>query len=476
MLLVAAVGAAALAAIALGGNSPQRAAPPPSREPPQRERLRADRGAAAESGGRRDSARRRRSRHADAAAEAGTPPAPKRRRRRERAGEETSEGEAPQRHRRRHRAPADTPPGESSGRHKLHHRRAASPSPPGAPEHPFVVAAKEYQREQRMLKVRPKVYPELTPEQRRAAVTVPQVQAAEPAPGLRRAPGDFDPGDLNVPRDQVVARCAVPLQQYRGHLMTGATMTSHKHNVALLMGPKAGSSTSRHLILLFEGRDEGRSGLRRLKDSVWRAWLVREPLSRFYAQYEEMIARSFQKSYGPLPARLRWREGLPTYETYAKLFDDPEGMASLSRRFEAFVTEWDGVYPFDVHLVQQVPSLSGEQGPLRADFVAETREVASVLEQLKTHARPQLADETLLRSTYANDLLFAGGRAFPRRLNVSLVSDAAKRRVCMFAAVDYCCLNWKLPPACAAAPPGQRVRCAYGDGPRQAAKIEPVIA
>jgi len=55
------------------------------------------------------------------------------------------------------------------------------------------------------------------------------------------------------------------------------------------------------------------------------------------------------------------------------------------------------------------------------------------------------------------------GRTFPRRFNISQVSEDTQRRICRLAAIDYCCLNFPLPPACQPqnAPPGKQVYCQW---------------
>lgn len=37
---------------------------------------------------------------------------------------------------------------------------------------------------------------------------------------------------------------------------------------------------------------------------------------------------------------------------------------------------------------------------------------------------------------------------YPRRFNVSAVKDATRRRICRLTALDYCCMNFVLPPVC----------------------------
>jgi hypothetical protein len=40
------------------------------------------------------------------------------------------------------------------------------------------------------------------------------------------------------------------------------------------------------------------------------------------------------------------------------------------------------------------------------------------------------------------------GRKISRRFNMSMVSDATKRKICRILALDYCCLNIRLPREC----------------------------
>jgi hypothetical protein len=63
------------------------------------------------------------------------------------------------------------------------------------------------------------------------------------------------------------------------------------------------------------------------------------------------------------------------------------------------------------------------------------------------------------------------GRAYPRRLNVSQVSDEAYQAMCRRYKEDFCCLNYALPPQCLRAK-SERVRCKWvQDGKKMEAVV-----
>ena len=85
---------------------------------------------------------------------------------------------------------------------------------------------------------------------------------------------------------------------------------------------------------------------------------MRDPLTRFYAGYDEAFARvltELSKGKKPVGDWLEtvWR-GIKDYKDYEKYFDTPETL----RRFEAFVNTWEGRTVFDDHLRLQSPILA----------------------------------------------------------------------------------------------------------------------
>lgn len=85
---------------------------------------------------------------------------------------------------------------------------------------------------------------------------------------------------------------------------------------------------------------------------------VRDPLTRIFSQYEEMIARSLNNRQ-VIPKKFQqFIDGYENYKDYERDFKTPE---DLTRRFETFFDDWDYTTVWDVHLSLQVPLLSDKK-------------------------------------------------------------------------------------------------------------------
>lgn len=207
---------------------------------------------------------------------------------------------------------------------------------------------------------------------------------------------------------------------------------------------------------------------------------IREPLDRFYSQYEEAFYRigpwMGDKEMTP-PKMNQWYEankhkvldrypylyeGMESMTDYRRLYCPRELLegykehkcdevpsidvnGTLARRFEKFVRDYDGLHPWDVHLNLQVSHLvfgmSGDPLPMTrlyngSDVTREWRSIAHT------------------KGVEINDGDIPRGRQRPRRFNVDLISDGTKRKICNMMALDYCCLNIKLPTVCEVAEEG----------------------
>lgn len=91
--------------------------------------------------------------------------------------------------------------------------------------------------------------------------------------------------------------------------------------------------------------------------------------------------------------------------------------------------------------------------PLNVTYIYNTTDSEGGWRDL---ARRFLGDDSALAR---NGEGVIAGRSYPRRFDAGRVSDGAKRRVCELTLIDYCCLNFPLPAACA----GRGRRRAIGD-------------
>ena len=275
-------------------------------------------------------------------------------------------------------------------------------------------------------------------------------------------PGEyFLPGALNLSRTDVIHKCYLPSDM---KLPNGQGCSiSRKYKILFHLTPKSGSSTGRHVIKNdFEGVDYSSDQMCKIKDEKERPnWIevavLRNPATRAFASYEEMFVRRLgnpehipQNCRGFMEQYKGW-----IYTNYSALFDTSEGVKRLTRSYEQFMRDWDG-QAFDMHLDSQIAYNVKRQGINRRptarhlDFVFDTHTMENSFEiiakKVGLKKRPRVIK----------------GRAYPRRMKVSDVSDEAFQAMCRRYRHDFCCLNYPLPKQCLQnVPAGQAVQCKW---------------
>jgi len=261
----------------------------------------------------------------------------------------------------------------------------------------------------------------------------------------------FEPGSLDLSRTESIARCFVNQSLYK--VEKNLCAYSSKYHLYYYLIPKSGSSSGRHIMkgdfAAYETSTCAElSNLPGTKKTV----SVRNPLSRFYASYDEAFVRRLPKQHS-IPTKYRrfmepWKG--KDYDYYKTFFDTKDGVKLLTDTFEKFVHDYDGEIPYDVHLHLQMPMIwnrtANRMQPF--DLAFDTHEMGKAFEDIA--ADVGAPKPNIIR-----------GRSYPRRFNVSALSDATLQKICRLAAIDWCCLNYELPEPCKRAPPGQRVKCQY---------------
>mmetsp|Transcript_9908 Transcript_9908/g.21386 ORF Transcript_9908/g.21386 Transcript_9908/m.21386 type:complete len:254 (+) Transcript_9908:347-1108(+) len=122
-----------------------------------------------------------------------------------------------------------------------------------------------------------------------------------------KAPLHFKPGTLTLSHANTLAFCYADPQVYRGHLQQGGgrdgssvrVSYSDKHKLVYVMLPKSGSSTARYHLKNDFDASETHKSLQHLSFEkngdmygVEVMTFVRDPLTRFYSQYEEAFVRT----------------------------------------------------------------------------------------------------------------------------------------------------------------------------------------
>lgn len=285
---------------------------------------------------------------------------------------------------------------------------------------------------------------------------------------------EFSPGSLQLNHSQALSHCLSP-PVYVNHLKQGnrgdgtnvPVSYSDHYKLAYVMLPKSGSSTARYMLkeefnaietkkpLLHENFSQGGP-----MEGVTVISFVRDPLSRFFSQYDEAYVRT-------APWQPNWKshpfpylhEGMHSYQDYEDVFCPPDTRKSrrecvsrqsqengtLASRLERFIFDYDGLDPFDVHLTLQVPLLSAVNGsPLHITQIYNTTDSKGGWNAIAK----QFLGKTLEKDKEGNKGGVIAGRSYPRRFKSKLVSVEAQRRICEISLLDYCCLNLPLPDVC----------------------------
>lgn len=295
---------------------------------------------------------------------------------------------------------------------------------------------------------------------------------------LRNSPQvllEFSPGSLPLNHSEALSHCwATPLV-YVNHLKQGnrgddtnvPVSYSDQYKLAYVMLPKSGSSTARYTLKEKFNAIETKKPL--LHENFWQGGpmegvtvisFVRDPLSRFFSQYDEAYVRTapWQPNSKPHPFPYL-HEGMHSYQDYEDIFCPPDTRKSrkdcvfrqsqengtLASRLERFIFDYDGLDPFDVHLTLQVPMLSFVNGsPLHITQIYNTTDSKGGWNAIAK----QFLGKTLEEDEEGNKGGVIAGRSYPRRFDSNLVSVQAQRRICELSLLDYCCLNLPLPDVC----------------------------
>jgi hypothetical protein len=304
---------------------------------------------------------------------------------------------------------------------------------------------------------------------------------------LLSTPLKFTPGSLPLTQLSTLQHCHVHPEIYKHHLKGGPGQLSYskKYNLSYILIPKSGSSTGRYMMKTEFDAVEPR-GHKAIKEAMKADNIiafVREPLSRFYSQYDEAYVRTapWHNSQNPYyidsnnPQQQTRKvhpfpflyENFQSYHDYEDVFCPPSTRknpnnrreclyrptqedGTLAKRLDRFVQEYDGRTPYDVHLILQVPKLLSKNSDGTSIKVTELYNTTNSEHDWQLIAKKHIGQHAQFTKT--EDAKQSGGviegRSFPRRFDKSLVEKETERRICLLALLDYCCLNFPLPSSC----------------------------
>lgn len=200
---------------------------------------------------------------------------------------------------------------------------------------------------------------------------------------------------------------------------------SKEYNVSLILIPKSGSSTGRHLMKHeLSAKDIPCANVPKFTLMIA---IIRDPFKRFLSSYDEMFVRRLGNP-GLIPKEYRrfaYKFKGMAYNDYEKIFLSEK----LDEAFRVFVDDYDNKNVFDVHLSNQYSIISKYDSVVFGDlnYIKDV-----ILSPLVKHKK----------------LEYIRGRAYPRRFNVDNIDQKTIQKICELTVNDYCCLNIKIPKKC----------------------------
>ena len=276
----------------------------------------------------------------------------------------------------------------------------------------------------------------------------------------------FRPGSLNMTHLETMKFCHIDPKIYRHHWTGPAHLKlthhsySEKHKLLYWMIAKSGSSGAKRLMQYHF--DSAYKQIPKNLDEYHKFSFVRDPVSRFISSFNEAIyrdgpwlptktARSCNKKYSFLFHNMTRQNDLKKLSKLGRVEYD-ESYTEMMRRFDHFVQVYNGRKPCNGHLRMQVPRLLQARGdevvlyPIDEIYSLKAwRDVWANLAESRNVSIPE--------AEYHRSIKSAPSYVYSKR-----VSNETKRAICHLMAVDYCCLNFPLPPPCAE--DVERVYCA----------------
>lgn len=259
----------------------------------------------------------------------------------------------------------------------------------------------------------------------------------------------FVPGTLDMSRLETFHRCHVDPTKYKHHFNKKGGVKcsiSDKYGLIYYMVAKAGSSTCRYVMKnSLEGKEQNcaLNNQQPLSKDMFHFTFFREPTLRFFSAYQEAFHRTRR-----FPKRIpkKYRKFMKPFfdisrQDYRFLLESnaTQQIMQLTNAFTQFVNDYDAQEPFDGHLRLQIPRLTHSKTgiPIKLNATFDSTQMQESFQQI---ARD-------VKKTEPITVIHAYDRG-TKRMDFSSIPDKTRRKICQLSAIDYCCLNYKLPPEC----------------------------
>jgi len=247
--------------------------------------------------------------------------------------------------------------------------------------------------------------------------------------------GVFIPGSLNLTRFEAYQRCYVDPTLYKHSFETPHnSYVSEENGLIYAQIVKAGSSAIRLRMKSFSHENSMRcDNMNHSRYAAFQTFtFTREPTSRFVSGFQETIFR--WQATGVVPPTEELKEFYNSYKNISLSTDHDNVLDAL----ESFVTNHSIGYTLpNKHLELQITSILRPDCP-RLDAIYNLEDLNSVFDKFLTERGMNASSRDFDKKIYETKL----------HLNISRVSRKVKRKICQLSALDYCCLNYRLPPEC----------------------------
>jgi len=263
----------------------------------------------------------------------------------------------------------------------------------------------------------------------------------------------FVPGSLNLTRIETFQRCYVDPDQYQHHfgLRRKRDEVSETYKLVYVQQAKAGSSSARHIMRKLFGDTEGKifDPKPHEKDQFHRFTFTRDPMSRFLSSFHEALIAWNRKSYLPKEqGKFDFLRQFYALERRKRSHYVQFNERRITQMLEEFVREYDGNDVPEDHLRLQVPNLIIKQKKgEKQTWMPHLDAIYDIENMDEEFTKMWMASTAYNNNTKTTTV---GEHKYKRamHINASLISLETRRKICQLSALDFCCLNHRLPPEC----------------------------
>mmetsp|Transcript_709 Transcript_709/g.1086 ORF Transcript_709/g.1086 Transcript_709/m.1086 type:complete len:428 (+) Transcript_709:181-1464(+) len=264
----------------------------------------------------------------------------------------------------------------------------------------------------------------------------------------------FLPGSLPWSITETFSKCYVNEKLYNQQLRTAHSVCtySEKEDFLFIFVPKCASTTLKRVMetefsVKFSQPKVCLKYIAKTGDEVTMVAGVRDPFARFLSAFQEFMLRRVIHHDFHTEALIHIPEENREFAAqfvnlssldYSNFIKRPKGKALLMDSYEKFVRGYKDFNAYDLHVHLQVPYLTERSEKHQFDYIFDVTNMTDELNYvMRRLGRKQPIQKILSKRV-----------ALSAKSSTINVSRATAEKVCRINALDFCCLNMKLPEEC----------------------------